>query len=413
MEIPQELLGLSDIEVTKTEIKDNELYIYVKSTKKSNLCRICKEETTISHGYSRELELRHLPVFNYPTYIVIKPVRGKCSKCDNTPTTNQRLDWYEYKSRQTKAYEQYLLLSLINSTISDVSIKEDVSYSSVEGVVDRRLDDSVDYSEFSNLGLVGIDEISLKKGHNDFVTIITSRYRANIKILAVIKGRCKEEVKSFLQKIPHGARKSIIGFCIDMNEGYSNAVTEAFGKDIPVIVDRFHVAQLYRKGFSQIRKSELKRLKKKLSPEKYKDLASAVKILVANAENITKKQREELSKLFKHSPLLKLAYRYCRKLTSIFNSHVGVKKASVLLDEWISTVEASELSCFNTFIKTLKKWKSKILNYFKNRYNSGFVEGINNKIKVIKRRCYGIFNVKNLYKRIYLDLSGYELFKGR
>ncbi|MHA2219756.1 MAG: transposase, partial [Candidatus Hodarchaeales archaeon] len=51
-----------------------------------------------------------------------------------------------------------------------------------------------------------------------------------------------------------------------------------------------------------------------------------------------------------------------------------------------------------------------ITNYFEARFNSGFVEGLNNKIKVIKRRCYGIFNIEHLFQRIHLDLEGYSVF---
>jgi transposase len=51
-----------------------------------------------------------------------------------------------------------------------------------------------------------------------------------------------------------------------------------------------------------------------------------------------------------------------------------------------------------------------IVNYFISRQTSGFVKGMNNKIKVIKRRCYGILNVKHLFQRIHLDLNGYLLF---
>jgi transposase len=57
-----------------------------------------------------------------------------------------------------------------------------------------------------------------------------------------------------------------------------------------------------------------------------------------------------------------------------------------------------------------QKWMDEIANYFIDRQTSGFVEGLNNKIKVIKRRCYGILNVKHLFQRIHLDLSGYALF---
>jgi len=73
-------------------------------------------------------------------------------------------------------------------------------------------------------------------------------------------------------------------------------------------------------------------------------------------------------------------------------------------------VERSDLTCFNSFIVTLEKYKVGIVNYFKNRKNSGFVEGLNNKIKVAKRRCYGFFKVESLFQRLFLDLCGYDAF---
>uniref|UniRef100_UPI0013C2BE83 transposase n=1 Tax=Facilibium subflavum TaxID=2219058 RepID=UPI0013C2BE83 len=95
--------------------------------------------------------------------------------------------------------------------------------------------------------------------------------------------------------------------------------------------------------------------------------------------------------LYKHSPLLKKAHSYALKLTHIFNTHHDRKSAMAKLDRWIISVEKIGLSCFNTFIKTLNKHKGSIANYFKNRSTSGFVEGLNIKIKVIIRRCYGLF----------------------
>jgi len=76
----------------------------------------------------------------------------------------------------------------------------------------------------------------------------------------------------------------------------------------------------------------------------------------------------------------------------------------------MNQVRSSELSCFDQFLKTLEKRLDPISNYFIDRHTSGFVEGFNNKIKVIKRRCYGILNVTHLFQRIQLDLYGYTLF---
>jgi hypothetical protein len=61
----------------------------------------------------------------------------------------------------------------VNSTLADVSIKEDLSDTTIQRIVDRHINTEIDWKEFKRLGIIGIDEISLKKGYKDFVTIIT------------------------------------------------------------------------------------------------------------------------------------------------------------------------------------------------------------------------------------------------
>ncbi len=70
----------------------------------------------------------------------------------------------------------------------------------------------------------------------------------------------------------------------------------------------------------------------------------------------------------------------------------------------------AELTCFNSFIKTLTKHQEQITNYFIQRHNSGFVEGFNNKVKVLKRRYYGLSNVTKLFQRLIIDTLGLERF---
>ena len=111
-----------------------------------------------------------------------------------------------------------------------------------------------------------------------------------------------------------------------------------------------------------------------------------------------------------HSADLRLAYEFCNELTDIFNEALVKSRGRRKLESWIKRVRQSGLKCFNTFLDTLTQRMDEITNYFRNRHTSGFVEGLNNKIKVIKRRCYGLFNVGHLFQRIYLDLKGYELF---
>ena len=113
--------------------------------------------------------------------------------------------------------------------------------------------------------------------------------------------------------------------------------------------------------------------------------------------------------LYKYSPLLKEAHSLAIKLTHIFNTHHDRKAAQAKLDRWVVKVQKSNVKCFDTFAKTLNKYRSCIVSYFKNRETSGFVEGINNKIKLIKRKCYGFFKIETLFRRLTLDLSGYRM----
>ncbi|MBS1220382.1 MAG: transposase [Proteobacteria bacterium] len=117
--------------------------------------------------------LRHLSILGKPTYLKFKPRRYWCSHCKAQPTTTQRLPWYELRSPHTRAYENHILLSLVNSTVMDVSIKEGIGYEAVMGIIKRHVSPEVDWSEFEDLEIIGVDEIALKKGHRDFVTIIS------------------------------------------------------------------------------------------------------------------------------------------------------------------------------------------------------------------------------------------------
>lgn len=406
IEIP---LDIQEVELTKYEINsDNEILLYVESEIKKTVCRVCRKEIDKFHGYDREIKIRHLDILGMTTYICINPARYICTHCDNNTTTTQKLTWYEKRSHQTKAYEAHILIQLVNSTIHDVSIKEEIGYRSIEGILLRNIENEINFDTIKELPIIGLDEISLKKGHKDFVTIITAIIHGKIKVLAVLKGRKKQTIKDFFLKIPKKIRKTVQSVCCDMYQGYVNAAKEVFGNKV-IVIDRFHVAKLYRKCIDNIRKKELQRLKNELSKEDYQKLKGVMWILRKNQEELNEKELEVLNYLFELSNKIQEVYILCNKLTNIFEKNITREEACIEINKWIDEVEETKLNYFNTFIKSLKKYFEGILNYFINRVTSGFVEGFNNKIKVIKRRCYGIFNRGHLFQRIHLDLEGYDV----
>jgi transposase len=404
-------LDIPDVRVLSTEInKVGELIITIESVKEGTICRQCGREIRKRHGFDEWALIRHLSVFGRPSYLRYRPRRYQCLECEGHPTTTQRLEWRESDSPHSMAYDDHLLLQLVNSTVEDVSLKDGVAYDCVLGVLERRISTSVDWGQYEALGVMGLDEIALKKGHRNFVTVVTARLaEGRVVILAVLPDRQKDSVVEFLRSIPERLKQSIHTVCCDMYEGFCEAVREELSH-ARIVIDRFHVARAYRDGLDDLRKQELGRLKKELPASQYKQLKGSMWALRKKPADLDTEERRTLRLLFRYAPKLKQAYDLQQQLTTIFDQSTSPTSAITRIRAWIQRVARSELRCFDKFINTLGFWWQEILNYFVNRDNSGFVEGLNNRLKVLKRRCYGLFNLKHLFQRIFLDLEGYRLF---
>lgn len=407
-------LDIPDVEVM--DIKGNkkgDYIITVESTINGTNCRQCGREISKFHSHDRAITLRHLPILGHQVYIRLRPKRYECSFCTSKKhrkISTQQLDWYRPKSPHTKAYEEQVLLQLVNSTIQDVARKEKLGYEAVLGIVNRYVATQVDWFEFERLEVIGLDEIALKKGHSDFVVIVTARLKdGQVKVLAVLPNREKETVKTFLARIPTRLQRTIHTVCTDMWKAYINAVKEVLGEAV-VVVDRYHVAKKYRDCADKLRKQELKRLKAELPEDEYDTIKGTMWPFKKNKADLKPHETELLDRLFVYSPSLKLAYDFREELTAIFEKELTKTQAIQAIKEWRQEVETSQLTCFDPFLTTLDTYLDEITNYFLHRHNSGFVEGINNKIKVLKRRCYGLLNLDHLFQRLFLDLEGYALF---
>ena len=417
-------LDIPDVDVISVEMNERGDYIVtVESTQNSAVCQSCGCRITKPNGYGREIELRHLPILGHRLYIRLRPKRYECPHC-NGKTSTQKLDWYEPNSPHTKTYDRYLMLQLVNSTVEDVSHKEDVGYDAVDGAIDRCIHVSVNWDEFTELKIIGIDEIAMTKGHGNYVAIITTRQSdGHVALLGVLADRQKDTVRKFQETIPQRLWQTMKKVCTDMWEGYTNAVTEFAsaheGVSIEVVVDRFHVTKNYRECVDNLRKKECRRLtctcgtgagKKELPEAQYAEIHGVFWPIRKNEEDLTVEEQKKLERLFEYSPELKLAYTFREKLTAIFELPLTKEEAREQIIKWRNQVSQSILTCFDKFLTTLDNWLDKIVNYFAGRFSSGFVEGLNNKIKTTKRRCYGILKNTTLFQRLYLDIEGYCRF---
>lgn len=407
-------LGLSDIKIKEVKTDSSgDYHIYVSCTATKTKCKKCGRTTKKVHGHCQESIIEHLPILEKRVFIHVKWPRFICTHCENDNTTSYRPSWLNGNGQKTIAYEDYALKWLINSTIKDVAEKLKTTEEVIEGIVDRRIDTDIDWNKISP-SRIGIDEIALRKGHKQYLTIVTDISVSNrVSVIAVIKGRTREDVIPFLKSIPKNKLFALEGIAIDMSGSYFSSLKEVIDDNEffnrVVTIDRFHVAKLIGTKVDNERKKVLNKIKKEFENDEKRlnKIKHTMWPFRHHEADLSDEEKIRLHNLFEEAPHLKECYDIRESLYKIFEKNISKDTAEKRIDEWIGlAVKYKEKdNPFISFIDTYKTYKSNILNYFNNKCNSGPVEGFNNKIKVIKRRGYGFRNISNFAKRIFLDIN--------
>ena len=170
------------------------------------------------------------------------------------------------------------------------------------------------------------------------------------------------------------------------------------------------MTKAYRNCADTVRKREVKRLRRELSKQEYDSIKGAMWPFRKRPENLKESEQQLLERLFAYSPQLKQAYDLREKFTQIFEGRYTKHGAQRAIRAWCKQVLKSDIKEFDSFLTTINNWMDEMTNYFLEGWTSGFVEGFNNRVKVLKRRCYGIFDIERLFQRIALDLNGYQTF---
>jgi len=408
-------LGLSSVKIKQVTIDSlGNYHIHVSCTATSTSCHKCGKRISKSHGQCNETAIEHLPILDQRVFIHVKWPRFQCNDCDNNPTTSYRPDWLNKTGELTKSYENYCLKMLINSTLKDVSEKLSTTEDIVEGIINRKIDTTVNWDHIF-LKRMGMDEIALRKGHSQYLTIISDLSNpGKIQILTVIEGRSKADILPFLETIPRKTLESLEGITIDMSGSFFSALKDIIG-DINhfnrvVTIDRFHVAKLIGDKVDKERKKIVKKLKKELENDEkqLERLKNTMWPFRHHPDNLDEDEKKRLENLFELAPALKECYELRENLYNVFEKEIPKEQAREKIDEWCRKAGKYETKGFNpftSFIDTYKNYEENILNYFTHRMSSGPVEGLNNKIKVIKRRGFGFRNVLNFTKRLFLDIN--------
>lgn len=205
-----------------------------------------------------------------------------------------------------------------------------------------------------------------------------------------------------------GVLEQIAEVSMDLSGNYRGLVKKQM-PNAQIVADRFHVMQQVNPELNQVRNRELRANQSQPESDIQASITKLLKTskyaLLKPEANLTHKQQQILEQVKQVSPLLAQMHGQKEALRHVFESATDWDNGMEQLAEWIVSAEPT----FRTSTQTLTNWFDEIANYFRHRTSNGIVEGINNKLKLIKRLGYGFRNFTNFERRClicwHLDFS--------
>lgn len=388
----EEILQLSDVKITKIERNETEIHIYLEFTNESTICPNCGSECDSIHEEREKKVIRDIQILGKKCFLHFIHRRFKCNKCNKT--FMERLKWVDPYEKNTQRYSDWLERYGLVVDLKSLSRLEQIGYSSVERIVKNHNHSFLfpDKKEFPVNA--GIDEFSQKKGRGNFCTLITNNDEK--KPFDILPTRDKADLEHYFKSIPREIREKNKTFTMDMWKTFVKLVKKYF-PNTEIIIDRFHVSKCLNKCIDKTRR----RLQKLISKERSEQLKNLRWIILKNNEDLTSEEKEKLEFAFECSEGIRQMYELKENIRKIFEKKIYKEQARYELRELIDKTKGEITNkSIKSFIKTYNSYEEYILNYFNNRKSNGLVEGINNKIKLIKRIAYGMPNIVNFSGRI-------------
>ena len=306
------------------------------------------------------------------------------------------------KKRITLSFERYVIELMRFATIEHVARFLGVSWGLIKNIHKTYLKKEYQNPNLGSIHYVGIDEFSIRKGH-EYMTIFINLETGEI--IHAVEGKSINSVTPFMLELKEKATQ-LKAIAMDMNAAYSSAAKTILPQ-IDVVFDRFHVIGLLNASIEVIRRDQQTRC----NDAGLKVLKGCRFLLLSNYENLNLKKQNSLRCLLEANEPIALAHSMKEQIR-LFWSKSTVKDGAKFLCWWIMDAIESEIRELQRVGRTFIRHGIDILNYFKHRITNGKTEGINNKIKTMKRQAYGFRDMDYFKLRLYnLHKAGYSFVR--
>jgi transposase len=393
-----ELLGLWEFVVESYDIDESgqKSRFHCRICFDYGICPRCRNVSGDIHQTKRR-SIRDLGCFERKVYLVFDFRRFRCPKCRKVFT--ESLDSIAPNQRYTRRFEHMVYQECMGQTFQNVARKLRMNWHTVERMFYQKACEQFQCTEKQFPQILGVDEISNKKGHKQYLLVISDLQRNCV--IEVLPDRLKNTLVNWLYTIPAWIRAEIKVVSMDLWKPYRLAIAEVL-PHTEIVADRYHVTKNLNDVLDKARRAIQKHLPKEVA-FKLKGLRW---VLLKNQGDLDDAGKQKLQDVYELSPLLRKLHQLKERFRSIFEHITDRKQAERFLQAWVCEVKQFGCDELLKFVETLERWWYPILNYFNQRITSGAVEGLNNRIKLIKRRAYGYRNVTNFRNRIVAEISG-------
>jgi transposase len=324
--------------------------------------------------------------------------RVECPRCG--PKV-QQVDWLDPYARVTRRLARGVALLCELLPIKHVAAYFDLKWDAVKRLHKRYLAEKLGAIDLHDVSIIAMDEFALKKGHR-YATVIIDPIRREV--LWVGRGRGAEDIRPFFELLGEEGRKLIYAVAMDMHAPYEKMVRDQC-PHAEIVYDQFHVVAKYgREVVNRVRVDQAQKVK--ADKADYEVIKGSKWLLLKNKENITRKEDQvKLKELLAANKALMTVYVLKDDLKQLWDyNYEGA--ARNFWKSWYRRAVASKIEPLKQFARKLKSYLPGILAHCRWPLNTSVLEGINNKIKVMKRMAYGFRDDDYFFLRIRAAFPG-------
>jgi len=371
-------LGLKAHRVRAVVEEDGQLVAEIECVEtRPAICSNCSRRTRKIHSLQKSREWRDLRVRDQALVLRYRPRRVRCPACG--PRV-EHLPWAHKWQRVTRALSRALAELSRKLTWKETAAHFGVNWKTVAVAVKRAVEWGLKHRPWKPLHVIGIDEVSRRKGQR-YLTLVYDLDRR--RLVWIGEDRDTATMERFFKWLGPRRGRSIQVVCCDMWAIYIEAV-EARLPWATLVFDRFHVVQHLNRAVDEVRRQTWRQLRgeERIAFKKTRWL------WLKNPWNLRSLERRRLSALCRINQPIVRAY-YLKEAFQRFWDYRSPGWAFPYLRQWLWWASHSRLEPFVKFARMIRKHILGIMAWTRLRISNGALEGMNNKVKVISHRAYG------------------------